>query len=101
MNLLTIRTFVTPKPGSGAVNLRSTDKIDPANIVGMINEGTRLEYYTRTGSWYVGKVYVSTEAAEAFGNQFIKPRAVSVLVYGSVMPECFCRASRLTVDTRC
>jgi len=77
---MTIRTFVTPKAGAGAVNLRSTAKIDPANIVGMINEGTRLEYVTQTGSWYVGKVYVSTLGTEAVGNQFIRPRAFNDFV---------------------
>ena len=45
-NLMAIRTFISPKAGSGAVNMRSADKIDPANIVGTINEGTRLEYVT-------------------------------------------------------
>ena len=35
---MAIRTLVTPKAGAGVVNLRSAGKIDPANIVGMINE---------------------------------------------------------------
>ena len=60
--------------------LAQRDKIDPANIVGMINQGTRLEYVTQTGSWYVGKVYVSTQGAEAVGNQFIKPKAFNDFV---------------------
>ncbi len=77
---MTVRTFVTPKAGAGAVNLRSTGKIDPANLLGTINEGTRLEYVTQTGSWYVGKVYVSTLGAEAADNQFIKPRAFNDFV---------------------
>ena len=72
---MAIRTYITPKPGSGAVNLRSADRIDPANLLGSIGEGTRLEYVTQAGSWYVGKVYVSTLSAEIVGNQFIRPKA--------------------------
>jgi hypothetical protein len=74
------RTFVTPKTGSGAVNLRSANRIDPANLVGMINEGTRLEYVTQTGSWYVGKVYVSAQGAAVVDNQFIKPKTFNDFV---------------------
>jgi hypothetical protein len=77
---MTIQTFVTPKNGAGTVNLRSAGKIDPANLVGMIDEGTRLEYVTQTGSWYVGKVYTSTQGAETVGSQFIKPKSFNDFV---------------------
>jgi hypothetical protein len=72
---MAIRTFITPKAGSGAVNLRSANKLDPANVVGLINEGTRVEYFSQTGSWYVGKVYVSTQGAEVVNHQLIKLKA--------------------------
>jgi hypothetical protein len=77
---MALRTFVTPKGGAGTVNLRSANRIDPANVVGMINEGTRLEYMTQMGSWYVGKVYTSTQGAETVNNQFIKPKAFNDFV---------------------
>jgi hypothetical protein len=77
---MAIRTFITPKTGSGAVNLRSADKVGPANIVGMIKEGTRLEYVSQSGSWYVGKGYVSTQGAETVNHQFIKPRTFNDFV---------------------
>ncbi len=74
------RSFVTPKAGAGAVNLRSAGIVEPRNLVGLINEGTRLEYVTQEGSWYIGKGYVSTLGAEAVGNQFIKPKAFNDFV---------------------
>ncbi len=77
---MAIRTFVTPKAGAGIVNLRSAGKIEPANLVGSITEGTRLEYVMQTGSWYVGKVYTSTQGAETVDSQFIKPKAFNDFV---------------------
>ncbi len=58
------RTYVTPKAGAGTVNLRAENKIDPANLIGMINEGAKLEYVAQVDSWYVAKAYVSTLSAE-------------------------------------
>ncbi len=84
---MVVRTFITPQAGSGAVNLRSADKIDPANLVGLINEGTRLEYVTQTGSWYVGKGYVSTQGAETTDNQFIRPKAFNDFVNIRSLPR--------------
>ena len=58
------RTYVMPKAGAGTVNLRAENRIDPANLIGMVNEGTKLEYVAQIDSWYVAKVYVSTQGAE-------------------------------------
>lgn len=72
---MAIRTFVTPKAGAGTVNLRAEGRVDPSTLVGMINEGIRLEYVTQTGGWYVGKVYVSTQSADAVDGKWIKPKS--------------------------
>jgi hypothetical protein len=77
-NLMAIE-HSSPQAGAGTVK-RSADKIDSANIVGLIQEGTRVEYVSQTGSWYVGKVYVSTQGAETVNDQFIKPRAFNDFV---------------------
>jgi hypothetical protein len=69
-----------PKAGAGAVNLRAAGQIDAANVVGMINEGTKLEYVTQTGGWYVGKVYVSTQGAEVATGNAIQPKAFNDFV---------------------
>ena len=77
---MAIRTYVAPKVGSGAVNLRTAGKIDPANLVGTINEGTRLEYVAQADSWFIGKVYVSTQGAEVVNSKFIKPKVFNDFV---------------------
>ncbi len=69
------RTYVTPKPGAGSVNLRAENKIDPANLIGMINEGARLEYVAQIDSWYVAKAHVSTLSAEIVNANRIRAKA--------------------------
>ncbi len=73
---MAVRTYVVPKAGAGTVNLRLAGRVDPATLVGSINEGTRLEYFAQVASWYVCKVYVSSLGAEV-ANGFIRPKAVN------------------------
>ena len=77
---MALRSFITPKSDSGAVNLRTAGKIDPGNIVGTITPGVRVEYVGETGAWFVGKVYVSTQGAEAINGQIIRPKAFNDFV---------------------
>src|SRR5512139_750581 len=76
---MAVRTYVAPRAGAGTVNLRSAGRVEPATLVGSINEGTRLEYVGQTGGWYVCKVYVSTLVAEAV-NGFIKLKAGGITI---------------------
>lgn len=66
------RRYVTPKPGSGYLNLRSDARIDAANLVGALYENVRLEFVEQTGSWYGCRVFVSKLAANANDGQSIR-----------------------------
>jgi hypothetical protein len=77
---MALRSFITPKSDAGTVNLRTASKIEPGNIVGTISPGVRLEYVGQTGAWFVGKVYVSTQGAEAINGQIIRPKAFNDFV---------------------
>jgi hypothetical protein len=59
--------FVAPQAGSGGVNLRSRAQVDPANLLGTLNEGVKLELDKTGPDWNTGKVYVSTQVAGASG----------------------------------
>ncbi len=69
---MAIRTLITPKAGSGGVNLRSEPRIDPANTVGGLPEGARLELVEQVGNWYACKVFVSTLVANAADGRFVR-----------------------------
>jgi len=75
----TTPTYVTPKSGSGGLNLRSQPLIDPATRIGGLSEGTRLELEQAGTDWHACRVYVSTQFAEAAGDSFVtlKPGAIS------------------------
>jgi hypothetical protein len=77
---MAIRSFIVPKADSGAVNLRTSGKVDPGNLVGTITPGVRVEYVMQSGSWFVGKVYVSTQGAEAINGQVIRPKTFNDFV---------------------
>ncbi|HZY40589.1 MAG TPA: hypothetical protein VFF59_01165, partial [Anaerolineae bacterium] len=66
------RTFVTPKAGSGFLNLRSENRLDAANIVGALNEGVRLEFVGEVSGWYACRVFVSTLVANANDGRFVR-----------------------------
>jgi len=68
---MAIRVFVTPKAGSGGVNLRSEPRVDPANLVGGLAEGVRLELVEQVSSWYACKVFVSALVANAADGRFV------------------------------
>ena len=65
------KTFLTPKAGSGFLNIRSEPRVDPATDVGDLNEGVRLELDKQGGDWHTCKVYVSTLIANAPDKKFI------------------------------
>lgn len=70
-----VRTFITPKAGSGFLNIRSETRLDAANIVGALNEGVRLEFVSENSGWYAGRVYVSTLVANAADGRFVRLNA--------------------------
>ncbi|MGQ9904420.1 MAG: N-acetylmuramidase domain-containing protein [Anaerolineae bacterium] len=74
--------YVTPKAGSGGVNLRSQPFIDPTTRIGFLPEGARLVLEEAGTDWHAGRVYVSTQFAEAIGDAFVtlRPGAISVNV---------------------
>lgn len=74
--------YVTPKSGSGGVNLRSQPFIDPTTRIGFLPEGARLALEEAGTDWHAGRVYVSTQFAEAIGDAFVtlRPGAISVNV---------------------
>lgn len=55
--------FLSPKAGSGGVNLRSQPFVDTTTRVGAIAEGVRLELDRAGADWHACKVYVSTQGA--------------------------------------
>ena len=61
--------FVTPKPGSGGVNLRNRPVVDPTSKVGGLVEGARLELEQACLDWHTCQVYVAmqdTQTADGF-----------------------------------
>ena len=70
-----VRTFVTPKAGSGFLNIRSEARLDAANIVGALNEGVRLEFVGENSGWYAARVFVSTLVANAADGRFVRLNA--------------------------
>ena len=78
-------TYVTPKAGAGGVNLRSQPFVDPSTRIGGLPDGARLELEEAGSDWHAGRVFVSTQFAEAAGDSFIslKPGAISVNVRSS------------------
>jgi hypothetical protein len=70
-----VRTFVTPKAGSGFLNIRSETRLDAANIVGALNEGARLEFVGEVSGWYACRVFVSTLVANAADGRFVRLNA--------------------------
>jgi hypothetical protein len=68
---MSIRTLITPKADSGGVNLRSEPRIDPANVVGGLPVGARLELVEQVGSWFACKAFVSTLVAQAADGRFV------------------------------
>ncbi|MCS7061536.1 MAG: N-acetylmuramidase family protein [Anaerolineae bacterium] len=74
--------YVTPKAGSGGVNLRSQPFIDPTTRIGFLPEGARLALEEAGADWHAGRVYVSTQFAQAIGDSFVtlRPGAISVNV---------------------
>ena len=69
---MTIRTFVTPKAGSGFLNIRSEMRLDAANIVGALNEGVRLDFVGELSGWYACRVFISTLVANANDGRFVR-----------------------------
>ncbi|NTU62808.1 MAG: N-acetylmuramidase family protein [Chloroflexi bacterium] len=57
--------YVAPQAGSGGVNLRSTAQVDPATLLGTLNENLKLELDQPGGQWHAAKVYVSAQVAGA------------------------------------
>lgn len=72
--------YVTPKMGSGGVNLRSQPVIDPMTRVGGLPEGARLELDEAGVDWHACKVYVSKDVADIVGEHFVtlKPNWTSI-----------------------
>ncbi len=69
---MTTRTFVTPKAGSGFLNIRSETRLDAANIVGALNEGMRLDFVGEVNGWYACRVFISTLVANANDGRFVR-----------------------------
>ena len=72
--------YVTPKLGSGGVNLRSQPAIDPTTRVGGLPEGARLELDEAGADWHTCKVYVAKDVADLVGEHFVtlKPNWTSI-----------------------
>jgi Peptidase family M23 len=61
--------LVKPQAGSGGLNLRSTNQVDPATLLGTLKEGVTLEVVDQSiAGWYACKVFASTQVFAASGN---------------------------------
>ena len=65
--------FVTPKSGSGGINLRSRPVIDATSKVGALAEGVRIELEQAGVDWHSCQVYVSAQGTQ-LANGFISLR---------------------------
>lgn len=61
--------YLTPPAGTGGTNLRSRPQIDPATLLGTLNEGVKLELDRQGGEWHAAKVYVSAQVAGVSNGQ--------------------------------
>lgn len=79
---MTTRTFVTPKPNSIYLNLRSEPRMDANNIVGALYDGVRLELVEQISGWYACRVFLSKQVANANDGQYVRlnPGNVSINV---------------------
>ena len=68
------KSFVTPRPGSGGLNIRNKPRIDPETDVGDLNEGVRLDLVEQGQQWHECRVYVSTQVADVADERFVVPK---------------------------
>ena len=68
------KSFVTPRPGSGGLKIRSEPRVDRATDVGDLGEGKQLDLVEQGAEWHACRVYVSSLVAEVKDGKFVVPK---------------------------